>query len=57
MTLDSGAKIVNDFRSRYVLTYTPRNVSATGWHRIEVSLTNRKGSPACEQDSMRALQY
>ena len=44
MTLDSGAKIVNDFRSRYVLTYRPRNVSATGWHRIEVSLTNRKGN-------------
>ena len=38
------AKIVNDFRSRYVLTYTPRNVSATGWHRIEVSLTNRKSN-------------
>lgn len=37
------SKIVNDFRSRYVLTYTPRNVSATGWHRIEVRLTNRKG--------------
>lgn len=38
------AKIVNDFRSRYVLTYTPRNVSATGWHRIEVTLTSRKGN-------------
>ena len=37
------SKIVTDFRSRYVLTYTPRNVSATGWHRIEVMLTNRKG--------------
>jgi VWFA-related protein len=37
------AKIVSDFRSRYVLTYTPRNVSATGWHRIGVTLTNRKG--------------
>jgi VWFA-related protein len=38
------AKIVNDFRSRYVLTYTPRNVSATGWHRIDVTLTSRKGT-------------
>lgn len=37
------AKIVNDFRSRYILTYTPRNVSAPGWHRIEVTLTNRRG--------------
>ena len=37
------SKIVTDFRSRYVLTYTPRNVSTTGWHRIEVRLTNRKG--------------
>ena len=37
------AKIVSDFRSRYVLTYTPQNVSSTGWHRVDVTLTSRKG--------------
>jgi VWFA-related protein len=32
-------RIVLDFRSRYVLTYMPRGVNATGWHPIEVKLT------------------
>ena len=35
--------IVNEFRTRYVLTYTPRGVDASGWHPIEVKLKNRKG--------------
>ena len=38
------AKIVNDFRSRYVLTYMPNGVAATGWHRLEVRLVGRKGN-------------
>jgi Ca-activated chloride channel homolog len=36
--------IVREFRSRYVLTYTPKNVEATGWHPIEVKLKDRKGT-------------
>ncbi len=37
------AKIVSDFKSRYLLTYSPRNVPAGGWHPIEVKLKNRRG--------------
>lgn len=35
--------IVTEFRSRYLLTYSPHNVEAGGWHRIEVRLTRRSG--------------
>ncbi len=37
------AKIVSDFKSRYLLTYAPKNVPAEGWHPIEVKLKNRRG--------------
>jgi VWFA-related protein len=33
--------IVDDFRSRYVLTYTPTGVDAHGWHPIEVKVKGR----------------
>lgn len=33
--------IVDDFRSRYVLAYTPRGVPETGWHPIEVRLVSK----------------
>ena len=50
------SKIVTDFRSRYVLTYTPRNVSATGWHGIDVTLTNRKGEVTARRGYDRGVQ-
>ena len=37
------ARIVTEFRTRYLLTYTPRGVDAGGWHPIEVKLKNKKG--------------
>jgi Ca-activated chloride channel family protein len=37
------AKIVSDFKSRYLLTYAPTNVPDGGWHPIEVHLKNRRG--------------
>jgi VWFA-related protein len=33
--------VVKEFRQRYVLTYTPTGVPATGWHPIEVRIKNR----------------
>jgi VWFA-related protein len=37
-------QIVAEFRSRYVLVYTPTGVGRDdGWHDIEVSLLNRRG--------------
>jgi len=34
-------RIVTDFRSRYVLAYTPRGVAASGWHPIDVRVKGR----------------
>ncbi len=36
-------RIVTEFRSRYLLTYTPEGVGGAGWHPIEVKLKARKG--------------
>ena len=35
-------EVLREFRSRYVLTYSPRNVDTPGWHRIEVKVKGRK---------------
>lgn len=36
-------KTLAEFHDRYVLSYTPTGVSATGWHRLEVKLKGKKG--------------
>jgi Ca-activated chloride channel family protein len=35
------AEIVREFRTRYVLRYTPAGVARTGWHRVRVRLKRR----------------
>ena len=39
---DTFRRIVLEFRSRYVLAYTPRAVDAAGWHPIEVKVKGRR---------------
>jgi Ca-activated chloride channel family protein len=36
-------KTLAEFRDRYVLSYTPSGVSATGWHRLDVKLKGKRG--------------
>lgn len=36
--------IFDEFRSRYLLRYTPRGVSSEGWHRIDVTVKGRRGA-------------
>jgi VWFA-related protein len=36
-------KTLAEFRDRYVLSYTPTGVAASGWHRLEVTLKGKKG--------------
>jgi VWFA-related protein len=36
--------VLAEFRHRYLLSYTPRNVPPGGWHRLEVRLKSRRGS-------------
>jgi VWFA-related protein len=38
------AQIVADFKTRYLLTFSPKDVPPGGWHPIEVKLKNRRGS-------------
>ena len=47
------AKVVGEFRTRYLLTYTPRGVEAAGFHPIEVKLKNRKGRVSARRGYMR----
>ena len=37
------ARTLDEFRNRYVLSYTPTGVSSIGWHALEVKLKSRKG--------------
>jgi len=37
-------RILEEFRQRYLLSYTPRGVPSTGWHRLDVRLKGRRGT-------------
>jgi VWFA-related protein len=37
-------RILEEFRQRYVVSYTPRGVSRDGWHRLEVRLKGRRAT-------------
>ncbi len=36
--------ILDEFRQRYLVSYTPRGVSSRGWHRLDVRVKGRKVS-------------
>jgi VWFA-related protein len=40
---DAFARILTEFRTRYLLTYSPRDVNTPGWHTIEVKLKGKPG--------------
>jgi len=35
------AKILEEFRNRYLISYSPEGVAAGGWHRLDVRVRNR----------------
>ena len=37
-------RILTEFRQRYLLSFQPRGVSTTGWHRLEVRVKGRRGT-------------
>ena len=37
-------RILEEFRQRYLLSFSPRGVSSTGWHRLEVRVKGRRGT-------------
>jgi VWFA-related protein len=36
-------RTLDEFRNRYVLSYTPTGVGAAGWHTLDVKLKSKKG--------------
>ena len=34
--------ILDEFRRRYLLSFSPQNVPSGGWHRLEVRVRNRR---------------
>ena len=36
--------ILDEFRERYLLSYSPRGVPATGWHRLDVRVKGRRAT-------------
>jgi VWFA-related protein len=45
--------VVSEFRSRYLITYTPRGVEAGGWHPIDVRLKRRGGKVTARRGYLR----
>ena len=41
---ETFVQIIKEFRTRYLLTYTPKGVEATGWHPIAVKLKGKTGT-------------
>ena len=37
-------RILDEFRQRYLLSYTPRGVPAAGWHRLDVRVKGRRAT-------------
>jgi hypothetical protein len=36
--------ILEEFRHRYLLSYSPKGVQPGGWHRLDVRVKNRRGA-------------
>jgi len=45
--------ILQEFRTRYVLTYTPEGVPPDGWHPIEVKVKGRRGKVTARRGYLR----
>jgi Ca-activated chloride channel family protein len=50
---DAFVRIVNEFRTRYLLTYTPQGVDAHGWHPIAVTLKSKRGKVTARRGYLR----
>ena len=46
-------KILTEFRTRYLLTYSPHGVDKGGWHPIEVKLKGKKGRITARRGYLR----
>jgi Ca-activated chloride channel family protein len=47
-------KILDEFRQRYLVTYTPQGVSESGWHNLEVRVKHRSAKVNARPGYMRS---
>jgi len=50
---DAFVQIVSEFRTRYLITYTPQGVEKGGWHPIGVKLKNKAGKVTARRGYLR----
>ncbi|HSK08439.1 MAG TPA: VWA domain-containing protein [Vicinamibacterales bacterium] len=50
---ETFVKVVTEFRSRYVLTYMPRGVEASGWHPLEVRVKKKSAKVTVRRGYLR----
>ena len=50
---ETFARVVAEFKSRYVLMYTPTGVAPTGWHALDVRLKGRQGRVTARRGYLR----
>jgi Ca-activated chloride channel family protein len=50
---EAFVRVVNEFRSRYVLTYVPEGVSEGGWHDVDVTVARRGMSVQARRGYLR----
>ena len=51
--LDTFVRVVREFKSRYLLTYTPRDVAPAGWHSVDVRLKRQPGDVTARRGYLR----
>jgi VWFA-related protein len=50
---ETFARVVAEFKSRYVLMYTPRGVAPDGWHALDVRVKGRDGRVTARRGYLR----
>jgi VWFA-related protein len=50
---ETFVRVVNEFKSRYILTYTPRNVAADGWHSLDVRVKGQRADITARRGYLR----
>jgi VWFA-related protein len=47
------ARVLTEFRTRYLITYTPQGATQTGWHALDVKLKTKRGKVVARRGYMR----
>jgi Ca-activated chloride channel family protein len=50
-------EILREFRTRYFITYTPRDVAAAGWHTIELKVKGRRAQVRARRGYERQAKF